>query len=211
MAVRYASRLRHPVAGLRIFCGFPNLKLVGADVPTQRARFCRLSGETHLHLRRLMMRKGAETTGRSAGSTPRRPMMKASSGWNGASNSVPQERRAEGLESLPAVGRPVLQGFGGLSGNTRAMLPKPPSRAASSRFRRDVVAPRQVQHRAGRAVLPHRRAGLGRRISRARASARDSAPPHPRRPCRDCRGDRPAPPGHGCRSRRPAIRAGRCR
>ncbi len=48
-------------------------------------------------------------------------------------------------------------------------------------------------------------------VSRARASARDSAPPRPRRPCRDCRGGRSAPLGRGCRSRTPGVRAGRCR
>ncbi len=50
-----------------------------------------------------------------------------------------------------------------------------------------------------------------RAVSRARASGRDSAPPHRRRPCRDCPGGRRARPGGGCPSRRPAAPAGRCR
>ncbi|GJE27168.1 hypothetical protein LKMONMHP_2025 [Methylobacterium organophilum] len=58
----------------------------------------------------------------------------------------------------------------------------------------------------GSPVVPRRRV-----VSRARASGRDSAPPHRRRPCRDCPGGRRARPGGGCPSRRPAAPAGRCR
>ncbi len=46
---------------------------------------------------------------------------------------------------------------------------------------------------------------------RARASARDSAPPPPRRPCRGCRAAPPAPPARARTSRTPAAPAGRCR
>ncbi len=58
----------------------------------------------------------------------------------------------------------------------------------------------------GSPVVPRRRV-----VSRARASGRDSAPPHRRRPCRDCPAGRRARPGGGCPNRRPAAPAGRCR